>query len=156
MDGKAHKKAVKQALRSRRIPRARLQYGALCWRRRKGKLRVLLVTSRSTRRWIIPKGWPIRTLGPRGTALREAFEEAGVAEGSVGPALGFYSYRKVISRSKSITCLVQVFAVEVTDTSKSYPEVSQRTRRWHKPKKAARLVSEPELRGLIRQLPTQV
>ncbi|MEN9850080.1 MAG: hypothetical protein RL128_243, partial [Pseudomonadota bacterium] len=61
---------------------ARTQYGALCWRMHRGKVEVLLITSRDTGRWVIPKGWPIDGLAPAQTAAREAWEEAGV-EGDI-------------------------------------------------------------------------
>ena len=61
---------------------ARTQYGALCWRMHRGKVEVLLITSRDTGRWVIPKGWPIAGLAPAETAAREAWEEAGV-EGDI-------------------------------------------------------------------------
>ena len=57
------------------------QVAALCWRLRKGRAEVLLVTSRDTGRWVLPKGWPITGLSPQAAAAREAWEEAGVAEG---------------------------------------------------------------------------
>jgi ADP-ribose pyrophosphatase YjhB (NUDIX family) len=38
---------------------------------------VLLVTSRETGRWIIPKGGPIKGFKPAKTAAREAYEDAG-------------------------------------------------------------------------------
>eukprot|EP01041_Mallomonas_annulata_P039872 gene39872-biopygen31591 len=57
----------------------RTQYAALPWRRRAdGGVDVLLITSRDTRRWVIPKGWPIKMLKPGPSAAQEAFEEAGV------------------------------------------------------------------------------
>ena len=63
---------------------ARTQYGALCWRMHRGKVEVLLITSRDTGRWVIPKGWPIDGLAPAQTAAREAWEEAGVEKSDQG------------------------------------------------------------------------
>jgi 8-oxo-dGTP pyrophosphatase MutT (NUDIX family) len=57
----------------------RIQYAALPYRARgKSELEVMLVTSRGSRRWIIPKGWPKRGIPAHDTAAKEAFEEAGV------------------------------------------------------------------------------
>jgi 8-oxo-dGTP pyrophosphatase MutT (NUDIX family) len=62
----------------------RLQYGVLPYRfTETNSLEVLLVTTRQTRRWIVPKGWPIKGLKPPRSAAREAYEEAGI-RGTVG------------------------------------------------------------------------
>jgi 8-oxo-dGTP pyrophosphatase MutT (NUDIX family) len=64
-----------------------VQYGALPYRfTAEAALEILLVTTRQTRRWIIPKGWPIKSLRPPKSAAREAFEEAGVT-GRIGMKL---------------------------------------------------------------------
>jgi len=68
----------------------RTQYGAVCWRLHRGRVEVLLVTSRDTGRWIIPKGWPIDGLSPAGTAQREAWEEAGVEGEVIEDGLGVF------------------------------------------------------------------
>ena len=61
-----------------------LQYAALPYRRRAdGGIEVLLITSRETRRWIIPKGWPAPGLTPHDSAINEAMEERG-AIGRIG------------------------------------------------------------------------
>ena len=55
---------------------------------------MLLVTSRETKRWIIPKGWPIEGLKPSDVAAREGYEEAGI-RGVIGEkAIGTYSYER--------------------------------------------------------------
>ena len=57
----------------------RIQFGALPYRfDRHADLEVLLITSRETGRWIIPKGGPIKGFKPGQTAALEAYEEAGV------------------------------------------------------------------------------
>ncbi|MEL7345614.1 MAG: NUDIX hydrolase, partial [Pseudomonadota bacterium] len=72
----------------------RTQFGALCWRIKNGETRILLVTSRRTKRWILPKGWPLHGATPAKAATREAWEEAG-ARGKARPiCLGIYSYLK--------------------------------------------------------------
>jgi len=52
------------------------QCAALPFSRQDGEVRVLLVTSRETHRWIIPKGWMEKRLAPHALAAKEAFEEA--------------------------------------------------------------------------------
>ena len=132
---------------------ASTQYAALCWRRMGEKVEVLLVTSRDTGRWIIPKGWPIKGLTPWGTAQQEAYEEAGV-EGRVGThCAGLYSYVKVLGpdRSGGKPCVVAVYPLQVRKMLDSFPERSQRRRKWFTPKKAACKVEEPELKALLRE-----
>lgn len=127
------------------------QLGALCYRvDAEGRVEVLLVTSRDTGRWVIPKGWPMPKWPAARAACREAFEEAGV-EGRVHDApAGIYTYRKVIAAGLSLQCVVTVFPVEVTKLTRRYPERCERDRRWFAPDEAAGLVQEPELASLLR------
>ena len=127
-----------------------LQVGALCLQPDTG--RVLLVTSRGTGRWIIPKGWPMDGRSAGGAALREAWEEAGV-QGEVDERpLGRYSYDKKLTRGLSVPVEVQVHLVRVAGLDKNFPERKQRQRRWYSPAEAAELVDEPGLARLIRRL----
>lgn len=128
----------------------RTQFAALCWRMHKDKPQVLLITSRGTQRWILPKGWPMPDRTPAETALQEAWEEAGV-EGRVQEVcLGLYSYDKEVSRSGNLPCLAMVFPVEVRSLAANFPEKNQRKRRWFGRKKAAAAVDDPELAQIIR------
>ncbi|WP_233192654.1 NUDIX hydrolase [Acidimangrovimonas sediminis] len=127
------------------------QYGALCWRRAGDGVEVLLVTSRDTGRWVIPKGWPMAGLGPSETARQEAYEEAGV-DGKVRDACaGLYSYTKVLGpdRSTGVPCVVAVYPIEVRKLAGKFPEAQERRRKWFSPKKAASKVDEPELGALL-------
>jgi len=87
-----------KALPGKTWRKPRPQIGALPFRfDDEGGLRVLLITSRESRRWVIPKGWPVRGLKPHRAAEREAYEEAGL-EGRVGKsAIGTYAYEKRLS-----------------------------------------------------------
>jgi hypothetical protein len=88
-----------------------VQYGALPYRfSQNSALEILLVTTRGTRRWIIPKGWPIKGLRPPKSAAREAFEEAGV-RGKIGAKpVGLFTYDKVLDEAGvSRTCEVKVY-----------------------------------------------
>ena len=69
----------------------RTQFGALCYRIVKNKAQVLLITSRRTKRWVIPKGWPMQGKTPGDSALQEAWEEAGVIGKVTGPCLALYT-----------------------------------------------------------------
>ena len=126
------------------------QTGALCYRvTKKRGPEILLVTSRDTGRWVIPKGWLMKGKSPAEAALREAFEEAGV-EGKVqGDLVGLYSYDKVLEGEDVQPCVVSVFPVAVARLIARFPERGQRERRWFKPKKAAKKVAEPELSALL-------
>jgi 8-oxo-dGTP pyrophosphatase MutT (NUDIX family) len=114
---------------------------------------VLLVTSRETARWIIPKGWPIKGLKPAKTAAREAYEEAGVRGDVSGRPLGRYVYEKRIEdRVASFRCEVQVFPLLVKTQLKKWPESRQRKVRWFPVPEAAAVISDDDLRKLILQL----
>ena len=91
-----------------------IQYGVLPWRMMGGILQILIITTRNTRRWIVPKGWPIEGKSPREAVAMEAMEEAGV-EGAVSrKALGWFHYDKLRKSGELLPCKVQVFAMEVT------------------------------------------
>jgi 8-oxo-dGTP pyrophosphatase MutT (NUDIX family) len=128
----------------------RLQVGALCWRRTPKGIRILLITSRDTGRWVIPKGWPMRHRSEAEAAAREAWEEAGLRGEVLDRSIGVYTYRKVLAPGRAIPCAVRVYPLEVREMLKQYPETGQRRAKWFAPDKAARRVLEPELKGLIR------
>jgi 8-oxo-dGTP pyrophosphatase MutT (NUDIX family) len=128
----------------------RTQYAALPWRRRAdGAVEVLLITSRETRRWVIPKGWPIKTLTPGDTAAQEAFEESGVLGQLARKSLGVFHYDKRLKSGRLQHVRVRVFALEVREERPAWPELGQRARQWQTPDDAAGMVDEPELRALL-------
>ncbi|HRO14424.1 MAG TPA: NUDIX hydrolase [Paracoccus sp. (in: a-proteobacteria)] len=126
-----------------------LQVGALCV---DDTGRVLLVTSRDTRRWIIPKGWPMPGRSLAQAALQEAWEEAGVRGRAEERRLGRYRYDKRQPQGFSIPVDVQVFLIRVEGLADDYPERGQRNREWLTPVEAAARVAEPRLARLIRRL----
>jgi 8-oxo-dGTP pyrophosphatase MutT (NUDIX family) len=129
---------------------ARTQYGALCYRIVKGKPQILLITSRTRRRWIIPKGWPIDTLSPAETAATEAWEEAGIRGKVKDMCLGVYGYMKIGEAGEDdLPCVVAVYPIKAKSMATKYPESKERRRKWFSPKKAARKVAEPELRRIL-------
>ena len=127
-----------------------LQVAALCWRRSKKGLRILLITSRDTGRWVIPKGWPMRNRSDAEAAAREAFEEAGLRGTVSQHSIGVYTYRKAVPKGRRVQIAVRVFPMEVHEMLKKYPETGQRRAKWFDPAQAARGVAEPELKQLIR------
>lgn len=130
---------------------ARTQVAALCWRIEDGKAQVLLVTSRETGRWVLPKGWPKAGMSDPDTARAEAWEEAGV-EGQIGAqALGLYAYHKMLRPDAGVPCMVTVFPLKVRSLARDFPERGQRKRRWFSPRKAAQKVDEPELQDILRR-----
>ena len=129
------------------------QYGAICWRMNRGHVQVLLITSRDTGRWVIPKGWPMGDIPAHDAAAQEAWEEAGV-EGKVDDTcLGTFTYIKLMPGNISLHCAVDVFALRVLKLRATFPERKQRRRKWFDAVKAARKVAEPDLRQLLHHLP---
>jgi len=127
------------------------QYGAVCYREKtKGRIEVLLVTSRGTGRWIVPKGWPVKGQTPAGSAAVEAFEEAGV-EGRAKPVCaGIYVYPKVMDDGLERTLRVALFPLRVRKLRRKYPEADQRKRRWFSRKRASEMVDEIALKAILR------
>jgi 8-oxo-dGTP pyrophosphatase MutT (NUDIX family) len=137
---------------TKKTPSRRVQYAALPWRRNKSATEVMLVTSRGTGRWIIPKGWPMKRKAPHAAAAREALEEAGVV-GQIGKEpIGSFSHRKLLKQGHAVVCEVHVFPLEVTRQRKSWPEKGKRNVQWLSPADAVRLVQDPALGAIIRRL----
>jgi 8-oxo-dGTP pyrophosphatase MutT (NUDIX family) len=128
------------------------QYAALPMLRQAGALQVILVTSRETGRWVLPKGWAEPGLSGAELAAKEAYEEAGL-RGAIGPQpLGSYGYMKRLPAEADLPCRVVVFGLEVNEMLEDWPERQQRQRRSFPPGEAAALVAEPELAALLRAL----
>lgn len=127
----------------------RTQFGALCYRVRKGKVQFLMITSRTKKRWIVPKGWPMDKSTPAQAAAREAFEEAGAKGRITGNCIGIYSYTKDVG-GDDLPCVVALYPMEVDKIHDVYPESKQRNRKWMGRKKAAEAVENPELKEMIR------
>jgi 8-oxo-dGTP pyrophosphatase MutT (NUDIX family) len=128
----------------------RTQFAALCYRIVKDKTEILLVTSRGTGRWIVPKGWPIDGVTPARAAMTEAWEEAGVQGQCTDICLGLFSYVKSVGPETQLPCVVMVYPVRVRALADSFPEAGSRQRKWFSQKKAARMVREPELAQIIK------
>ncbi|MGX9353277.1 NUDIX hydrolase [Shimia sp. W99] len=149
--------ALKNALSSVVTPLLRrpkrLQVAALCFCGNKTERKVLLITSRDTGRWVLPKGWPIDGLDAPGSALQEAWEEAGVKKAQVNTsAVGTYEYDKRLDGGAEVPVEVQVYETKVEKLVDEFPESDERTRKWVSPDEAAQLVDEPGLQKLLREI----
>ncbi|MFL6863463.1 MAG: DUF47 family protein [Allosphingosinicella sp.] len=111
---------------------------------------VLLITSRESKRWVIPKGNPGVGLASHVAAAVEAEEEAGVRGAACPTALGSYRYRKRRANGASLMIDVDVFPLAVTQELPSWKEAGERQRRWVPLAEAADSVEEPDLAELIR------
>ena len=126
------------------------QYAALPWRRAPdGSIKVLVITSRETRRWVIPKGWPMKDRTPAEAAAQEAYEEAGVIGEPDPKPVGSYGYGKRLRAGAVHDVTVIVYALEVFVEQLAFPEQGQREKLWTTPAEAAERVDEPELKALI-------
>ncbi|PTS88701.1 NUDIX hydrolase [Caulobacter sp. HMWF009] len=127
----------------------RRQIAALPWRGEGEALEILLVSSRETKRWVIPKGWPMKGRTDPAAAAQEAYEEAGL-DGVVSQTpVGEYEYLKRLKNGTARQVRVDVFPLKVTGEHATWPEIGQRTLHWMKPVEAALAVQEAELRDLI-------
>lgn len=126
------------------------QISALPWRidERNG-LQILMITSRETRRWVIPKGGRMAGKTDVEAAAIEAMEEAGVVGSLEGRPIGTFRYLKRLGPFSSRRCVVSVFSMRVTVQLGAWPEDGQRQRCWMSPEEAARAVHEPDLAALI-------
>lgn len=126
------------------------QYGVIPWRRGAGgQAEILLITSRETRRWVVPRGNPIAGLRDYEAAAQEAFEEAGIRGGVEETPLGTYRYDKRRRDGSLVPAEVRLFRMLVTEEAAQWPERSERERRWFSPAEAAAAVAEAGLADLI-------
>src|SRR3984885_648182 len=100
-----------------------VQFAALPWRIGEGGRRqIMLLTSRETQRWIIPKGWPMKGRKPAEVASQEAYEEAGLVGHVVGKRpIGSFHYQKQLTNKERL-CQVLVFSYRVDRQLDDWPE----------------------------------
>ena len=129
-----------------------IQTGALPWRMGpKKRIEVLLVTGRRSRRWTIPKGWPMSGKSLAEAAAVEAFEEAGV-KGKIDPEpLGSFDHTKQRVPFGSVDVTILVHSMNVEQELPKWPEIGQRRRKWFSVEEAAEKVESEQLRSLIIQ-----
>lgn len=110
---------------------------------------ILLITSRETGRWVLPKGNIDAGETLEEAARREAEEEAGVSGQLTTPAIGTYVYDKRSADASVTTLTVAVFPLHVRDMAADWPESGERERCWFSRAEAAAAVDEPDLQSLI-------
>lgn len=130
-------------------PDERPQVAAICVREQEGRTEVLLVTSRDTGRWIVPKGWTMAGKPDHRAAEIEAWEEAGVRGSIAKNPIGKYRYIKVMKDEADVVCVADVYTLDVETIVNDFPEADERRRKWLSPEDAAKRVAEPELRQLL-------
>jgi len=123
------------------------QSGVIPFRKRKGKLELLMVTSTKKKRWVIPKGVKEPHLSPKKSAIKEAWEEAGILGKVSKTSIGAYRYRKWGG-----ICTVKVFVMEVNKVVRKWEE-SFRDREWFSHREALRRIKGKDLQQIVRQLP---
>lgn len=126
-----------------------IQYAALPFRVHAGQVWILLITSRGTQRWVIPKGWPITGMKPQDAAATEAAEEAGIIGEVEDKPFGSYRYDKRLKKGDTAVQVI-VFPFRVQAQADDWKEQHQRRFEWFRYQKAATLVAEPALRHIIR------
>ncbi|SFJ03402.1 8-oxo-dGTP pyrophosphatase MutT, NUDIX family [Jannaschia pohangensis] len=135
------------------MPEAKQQIAALPLRwGADDKVEVLMVTSRDTGRWIVPKGWTMKGVKPWAAAAIEAMEEAGVKGHIAREVFGTYTYRKKLDDGQSLPCVVRVYPMIVEKEKSDWKERKERTRKWFSLRKAAKLVNEPGLSEMLTEL----
>ncbi|WP_246703469.1 MULTISPECIES: NUDIX hydrolase [unclassified Rhizobium] len=127
------------------------QYAAICYRKEaeRDDAEVLVVTSRESGRWVVPKGWPIKGKKPHEVAAIEAYEEAGVRGKVKKKPFGYFTYLKQLADGNRVPCIVGLHLLEVDQMLQDFPERGQRRVEWVSFIEAANRVREPELKGLL-------
>ena len=126
------------------------QVAALPWRRGDNGVEVMMITSRETRRWVIPKGGRMVGKTDPQAAAQEAYEEAGVQGETLDAVVGHFRYGKRLKTGAVQACVVAVYPLEVLIQLGAWPEDQQRRRRWMPQAEAAASVDEADLAQLIR------
>ena len=139
--------AIPRSVSARTVPGA--QVAALPYREGPNGIEILLITSRRTHRWIVPKGWPVKGSTPSADAAREALEEAGISGEIAEAPIGVFHYIKEMKHGVGVPCRVALFPLKVLRRKRSWSEKAARETKWHSVAEAAALVAEPELKRLI-------
>ncbi len=144
----SNKKVIRKAKKGEPIR----QVAAIPYRvTQEGNVELMLVTSRTTQRFIVPKGWPMKGKSGRKAAAAEAREEAGVLGRIAKEPVGTFRYWKRLEKS-FVPVEVTAYLLEVDEVEAEWKEAGGRKRAWLKPASAATLIDEPELASLIRSL----
>jgi 8-oxo-dGTP pyrophosphatase MutT (NUDIX family) len=130
------------------MPRTQ-QVAALPWRVGEHGVEILLVTTRTTKRWLIPKGWTMDGKADYEAAAIEAYEEAGVRGDVETTPLGDYGYLKLLRSGKAKHVTVQVYGLRVETELDDWPECHERQRQWFAKSHALAVIGEPELLPVV-------
>ena len=139
-------KYIDRAMADKR--RIRKQSAVIPWRKAGKSIQVMLITSRDTARWVLPKGTIESNMSPAASAAREAEEEAGVSGTVVEKPIGSYNYVKTL-RKGGEKCNVEVFTMRVAKVKDEWPEMADRSRKWMSFSQAAKRVNEKDLKRLL-------
>ena len=124
------------------------QSGVIPFKIENGIIKVLLITSRRTKKWIFPKGIVEPELTPQVSAEEEAYEEAGVSGLIIDEEIGSYKVDKWGG-----TCTVTMFPLKVDKVHEEWPESFFRKRKWLNIKQAQLLITKKEISGLLKKFP---
>ncbi len=116
------------------------------------EVEVLMITSRDTGRWVVPKGWTMKDVKPWAAAAIEALEEAGAKGHIAREVFGTYRYDKILDDGSAWPCRVRVYPMIVEKLKEDWKEKDQRRRQWFSMALAATLVDEPELADMLSRL----
>jgi 8-oxo-dGTP pyrophosphatase MutT (NUDIX family) len=129
-----------------------LQVPALPFVNEKNQLTILLITGRKKKKWLIPKGWPVKKLIFPESAAREALEEASVKGIICTKSLGHFEYGKRMKKEQIMPCRVIVYQLCVTNQSCEWEEKGQRSLFWRSSEKSAEKISDGSFAKLLKKL----
>ncbi len=124
------------------------QVAALPYRLTAQGYEVVMITTRDSGRWILPKGWPIKGLKRHESAETEAMEEAGLIGSASPKSIGRFTYVKQFPKRQE-KVLVDVFPLAIEKQLDDWQEKGQREVRFFNPVDAAALVSDAGVGDLI-------
>ncbi|TAE61675.1 MAG: NUDIX domain-containing protein [Nostocales cyanobacterium] len=127
------------------------QSGVIPYRVTDGKIEVLLITTRKSQKWVIPKGGVCKGMTPHDSAAKEAWEEAGVVGRVNTKKIGAYKYRK-----RGNLYRVNLFWLPVERVLEDWPEAAERERKWLDINHAAMIVKENSLKRILASSQEQV
>lgn len=148
MQSRKEKKRKKSAHRRGWVP----QVAALPYQiDEDGNVKVLLITSRHTKRFIVPKGWPQKHKSEASAAGREADEEAGVRGLVSQTPIGKYFYWKELT-DVLIRIGVSVYPLAVAQQLYQWPESAERKRIWVNADRAMVMISDVGMIPILKKI----
>jgi len=126
------------------------QSAAIPYRLQADHIEVLLVTSRTHKRWVLPKGKVPRGMPAHASAAREAREEGGVIGDVDHTAVGAYPVPVVREGQIAGEVSVPAFPLHVSLELDVWPEMHLRQRQWLAIERALKLVKDKGIRTVLR------